>query len=447
MVSRRSVSGLRAWKDRLKFLALSAIAIGILSVPARAQWVTAYYINTSIPVSQVPWSKATHVVDMGMVPDGSGNISGIAGSDADAFVSAAHAAGVKALMNIFDNGSNLSAFGSSITNNLSGFVGNISSFVNAHNYDGVDVDWEGGNFSGGDVQNYINFLNALRSALGPNKTISMSVYISGGLGTVVQTANSAINQVNTMCYDMDQFNSDIYYNMSLYLAAGDNTHNSCASIAGFFANYISKAKIGLGVPFYGRVWNGCANSSCSDGLHSLGQTWASESNNYITYASLVGSSYWSYPHVYDSAHAASYISIDLSGASSDRFISFTDSNQINATAQYMRAQGYGGIMEYEVEYDLIPGQSGDAMHPLATAVWSAVFGTSTPTPTPTPSPSAPVVSSGSPTGTLAASTTQATMSVATNQAATCKYATPRARRIPRCRIPSPLPAERRTPLP
>jgi hypothetical protein len=51
--------------------------------------------------------------------------------------------------------------------------------------------------------------------------------------------------------------------------------------------------------------------------------------------------------------------------------------------------------------------------------------TPTPTPTPTPPPDTtpPTISSGSPSGTLSAGTTQTTMSVSTNENATCKYST------------------------
>lgn len=398
------------------------IALAFFCVAARAQWVTAYYINTSIPVNQIPWSKATHVIDLGLSPtDSVGDLGGIAGSDADAFTSAAHAAGVKALVCVRDADGNIGLFGQAITSNLNGFVGNIVNFVNTHNYDGVDLDWEAGNFNGGDNVNYINLINALRSALGSSRTITMSIYWNYGLANVVQNTNSAVNQYNVMCYDMDQWNSDIYYNLATYLAPGDTVHNSCSLQAGNFTGYAPAAKIGLGIPFYGRVWNGCADSGCSDGLHSLGQTWASQTNNPISYASLVASSYWSLPHSWDSTRGASYISLDQSGASNDRFISYTDSQQINSMVQLMKSGGYGGVMEYEIEYDLMPGQTGDAMHPLATAVWSAIGGATTTPPPPTNS--APVVSSGSPTGTLASTTTSTTMTVATNENATCKYAT------------------------
>ena len=50
-------------------------------------------------------------------------------------------------------------------------------------------------------------------------------------------------------------------------------------------------------------------------------------------------------------------------------------------------------------------------------------GTPTPTPTPPPDTTPPTISNGSPTGTLSAGTTQTTISLTTNENATCKYST------------------------
>src|SRR5581483_9153060 len=125
MFSRSTSSGLTARKTAFHSVLFGALALGCMSFPANAQWVTAYYVNTSISVNDIPWSKATHVVDLGMSPaDTSGTLTGILGSDADAFTSAAHAAGKKALLCVRDRDGNISLFGQVLSSNLNGFVGN-----------------------------------------------------------------------------------------------------------------------------------------------------------------------------------------------------------------------------------------------------------------------------------------------------------------------------------
>jgi GH18 family chitinase len=400
-----------------------ALAILLLGTPAKAQmWISGYYVDTTLNMSDIPWSKLTHAIHFQMHPlDGSGNIFGIPAGDADAFTSAAHASGVKALLCLGDSNGSTSNMRASISNNLNGFVSNLVNFINAHNYDGIDLDWEAGSYrTNPDQANYINLINALRSSLGPNKAVTMAVYWNNGLENVTQATYTKLDQVNIMCYDMDQWISWTFYNAANLPAPGDTQNSSCGAQAAQFAQYIPAAKIGLGIPFYGRVTSGCADSACSDGLHDPMQSWSgSPSLSAIRYASLITSSYWSSPHSWDSVRGASYISINQPGSANDRFISYTDSQQINALVQLAKSRGYGGVMEYEVEQDFMPSQSGDARHPLSAATYSAVFGTQAPPPV----NSGPIVSSGSPTGALSAGTTQTTMSVVTNVKATCKYAT------------------------
>lgn len=393
------------------------------SIASAQNWITGYYVDTAIYVSDIPWSKLTHTIHFKAYPgDATGVLAGIPGSNADTFTAAAHAGGNKALLCVADNNSNQSAFRSALTNNLTGFVNNIVTFVNAHNYDGVDLDWETGSYGGTDGTLYINLINALKSALGPNKIVTIAVYWNNGLERVVQSAASSISQVNVMCYDMDQWLNGTFYNEALYPVAGDSTHTSCSAEAAQFASYISPAKIGMGIAAYGRVWSGCSNTSCSDGLYTALQTWSGTPNqSTITYGNLVGSSYWSNPQSWDSTRGASYISINQSGAANDKFISFTGPQQINEIVKVGKNAGYGGYMLFTVDYDVVSSASGDARHPLASAAYSAVFGSGGGT-TP-PVNSAPVISGGLPTGTLSATTNQSTLQVTTNENATCKYST------------------------
>ncbi len=253
---------------------------------------------------------------------------------------------------------------------------NLVNFVNTHNYDGVDLDWEAGDFNNFIDQNaYINLIMALRDRLGTAKTISMSVYWQIGLVTVAQRNVANLDQVNVLCYDMDQFNSDTYFNSATYSAPGDSSHNSCAVMTSNVGSSIPAAKIGVGIPFYGRIWTGCVDFLCSDGLHDPLQVWwGTPTQHSLHYNDMVNGPYWTLPHHWDADRAASFISVDDGGPSNEHFISYTDEQQIASFVQLMLARGYGGIMEYELEYDFLPAQSGDARHPLAAAVYSSIVG-------------------------------------------------------------------------
>jgi GH18 family chitinase len=359
----------------LAFFFLASLPLGIT---AEAQpWITAYYTDGSMNLTDIPWSKVTHVVHMSTSPsDAAGGITAIDPASADAFTAAAHQGGAKALLCVRDNNSYITLFSTVLRNNLHGFADNIASFALAHNYDGVDLDWEAGNYDGPiDQNNYVNLILAMRASLGPGKVISMSVYWDQGLATVVQTAAASLDQVNVMCYDMDQHNQDLYFNTATYTATGDFTHDSCAAQTARFEPYIAASKIGVGIPFYGRIWSGCSNFLCSDGLHDpLQAWWGNPTQKSLHFHDLVSSQYWSLPHSWDGSRSSSYISVDQAGAGNDRFITYTDGPQINAMVQLMKSRGYGGVMEYELEYEFIAGASGDAQHPLTSAVYTAVFG-------------------------------------------------------------------------
>src|SRR5436309_9042375 len=201
---------------------LLALLLPAAHADAQQMWISGYYVDTTLNMSDIPWSKLTHAIHFQMHPaDGAGNIFGIPGGNADAFTSSAHAAGVKALLSLGDSNGSTGLFSSSVTNNLNGFVGNVVNFVNAHHYDGVDMDWEGGNYRSADLNNYIILINALRNALG-SKPLTMSVYWHGGLEQVVQATYSKLDQINIMCYDMDQWISYSFYNSANFLAPGDS---------------------------------------------------------------------------------------------------------------------------------------------------------------------------------------------------------------------------------
>ncbi len=353
------------------FLAV-CLAFGV-SATAQA-WITGYYVDTTLNMTDIPWSKMTHVIHFKTYPTGSsGNIAGIPGGNADEFTATAHVAGVKAILSVADNNSNPSAFSAALANNFNNFVHNVVHFVEAHHYDGVDLDWETSSYGAGttDGANYIRFIKALRAAL-PGKVISIAVYWNNGLENVTGSAHSELSQVNIMCYDMDQWLSHTYHNDALYRPAGDTTNTSCQAEAAQFARHVPAAKIGLGIPLYGRIWSGCSNSSCSDGLHQPMQKWSgTPSQTTIYYKDLLNSPYWS-SRVWDSARGATYISINDSGAGNDKFITYTSEHQIREIVKMGKSAGYGGYMLFEVEYDFVSSASGDARHPLVNATHKAV---------------------------------------------------------------------------
>lgn len=364
-----------------------------------------YFRHTNTqPVSAIPWSKYTHVIQFVLWPTYNGT-TGACGLDVNSysiaadgpqFVAGAHANGVKALIGITE-GPNAGASGKSAMQtctdpaHIGQFVSTIAAYVNNNNYDGFDIDWEGGIIS----SQYADFIQRLRAAIPRPKLLTAAVVWNERSMFAQQQGN--LDQINYMNYDnyiftvSGNYSSTTVYNSSLYNASesqwvtAENEFYYMVTSAG-----ISPAKMGLGIPFYGRVIKGClsgygTNGSCSRGVTGPNQTWASSgfgngnSAGAISYPDLLRSTYWSNGnYVWDAAHGAEYISYDSSDATQDAFVSFTGPAQIREAVNFVKAKGYGGVMTFEAVNEYDGSASGDSRYPLSTALYNAMGGSTAP---------------------------------------------------------------------
>ena len=396
---------------KLKSLKIAAAAF-LLSGALHAQWIAGYYEsqNGVEPVSSIPWNKYTEVIHFAASTDGSGGVilHWLSQSEIQQLVAAGHQAGKKVIVCIQDNGSNLNAFSSSTApGTINTFVNNIASFVNSNGYDGVDIDWEQ-NINGTQLA---QLFQLLRSALGSGKVISAAMNNETSEIQAASSAASYVDQFNVMCYDMDTpGNGYSWYNDAL-LQNGNSSVMTCDWRVNPFLNAgVPASKIGIGLPFYGRRWQGVTKALVNGNF----------STSTVLYNQLVtDSTRWQSQYQnYDSGYKSNYLSI----ASMNEFDSYTGTQTIQDAASWIKSKGFGGAMTFSLYYEFLSGQSGDAQYPLSAALYSALGGGSSSSSS-SPTVAGPVVSGGSPTGSLASSTTQTTMSVLTNENATCKYAT------------------------
>ncbi|MBV9082415.1 MAG: glycoside hydrolase family 18 protein, partial [Acidobacteriaceae bacterium] len=378
------------------------ILLGI--VPAcSAAWRTGYYFqpgSSTLPISAIPFSKYTHIIHYGTEPTNNCGIDATSYSisaNAAAFISAAHANGVKALVSMVDN------TGGSIMNNcttsstISGFVSTIANFVNSYGYDGFDLDWEGS------INNsqYQQFIGALRRAM-PDKVLTVA---SGwNQRYVLAQVQADIDQINCGTYDADtgtvagQWRTDTAYNSALY--QGSNTDWITADAIYYYMVRdagIASTKIGIGMPFYARIKQGCmagylSGSTCSRDVSDPGQRYASgdattNPRTAINYNQLISSAYWtSGTRVWDATHGAQYIRYEPGNPVQNAFIPYTGVEQMQEAVRYILAANLGGIMTYDLSGEYLSNQTGDARYPLSTAIYQAMTSGSTGGGTPPPPP-------------------------------------------------------------
>ena len=374
------------------------------SVGLYGQWITGFYAaqNGILPISGIPWNMYTHIIHFAAAPNSDGSVAlhYLTAAEIGAIM-ASRPEGKKVIVAIKDNDSDLSAFPAATSpGTIATFVDNVVNFVNASGYDGVDLDWE----ANVNVTQCQDLLKRLRSAM-PTKAVLMDAGNWGGLEKVAAGAASAIDQVNVMCYDMDNPSVGYSWFNDALLQNGDPSLMTCDWRVRSLTNAgLAPSKIGIGIPYYGRRWPGVTQPLVAG---SFNPSW-------FRYADLVtdGTRWQPENKFHDSGHQANYLSIP----SLNEFDSYNGVEFIQDAVAWQKTQGFGGFMTFTVDYEYLPDQTGDAQYPLSATLHNAVFGAS-------PPQSGPQLSSGSPIGTLNTSTTSTTLSVVSNVNATCRYAT------------------------
>lgn len=339
----------------------------LFSVSLSAQWITGVYAaqNGIEPVSGIPWSKYTHVTHFAAAPgvDGNGNANGTVDlhyltlTEIRQLISS-RPSGKKVVVCIKDNDGYLSAFPQSTTPAMIGaFVGNIAKFVSSNGYDGVDIDWE----ANVNVGQYTQLLSQLRAAM-PGAVIMADMGNWSNLQNVAKASQSNVDQINVMCYDMDVgigypwFNSALFQDGNPWLATCD------WRVAAFTNAGVVPAKLSVGLPFYGRKWEGIVRAQISASPSVTSST--------VFYNQLVTDSLRWQPQYqfYDPSHHANYLSI----APLDEFISYTGPQELQDAVTWIKLKGFGGIMTFSLYYEYLAGETGDAQYPLSTTVFNAM---------------------------------------------------------------------------
>jgi chitinase len=311
------------------------------------------------PVSAIPWGSYTHLVYFAATTDGLGNVvpNWGASSEPAQFI-ASRPPGKKALLSINDNNGNWNAFwGSTAPATIQTFATNIAAYLAANGYDGVDIDWE----QNINASQYAQLFQQLRVAM-PSGIITTDVNGTGGSLPAAAVAWPFIDQINIMCYDMDTpGNGFSWYNDALFQALNTAVTACDARTNQFLAANIPPAKIGIGMPFYGRRWTGVTQAL----VPGYFQAWAVPYNWLVT-----DPLRWQQPYqFYDNTYGAQYLSI----ASLDEFDTYTGAQQIGNITAWIHTMGFGGAMAYSLHYEYLPDLAGSAQYPLTTALFEALF--------------------------------------------------------------------------
>ena len=323
-------------------------------------WVTAYYPvwvqAGGMSPDKIDFSAITHLVHFSITPRADGTIEDTVHGTANAITPAqsadvvprAHKAGDKVLVCLGGAGSG-PAISAAIAGPVRGaFIQNLIGFIKTRGYDGIDVDMEP--ILPADELNFVLFVRELHAAMkSVNPKWLLTFPASGEPGDQPKLAaelQDDFDQINIQTYDLSGTweGWKTWYNGSLYegktLLTATRPYPSVDEKVGYYlAAGVPKAKLGLGIAFYGCVWNG-ANGPA--------QPIQGVTMNNLAYSAILdqydkpGAYHW------DALAHAPYFSVGTATDPARKFVSYDDARLAREKVLYARTHGLGGVIIWEL---------------------------------------------------------------------------------------------------
>lgn len=363
----------------------------IASPACAAFWTTGYYLGweqAAMPATNLDFTTLTHIIHFSVVPAANGtldtNANTISSANADALVAAAHAAGRKVLICVGGSASENLFQAATSAATLPVFLNQITNFVAAHGYDGVDLDWEP--LPSTDAQQYTNLVTRLRSEL---NCFAQPKLLTAAVGAYPPYGDSAsadylmfarlqaqLDQINLMTYDLSGpydgwvtwFNSPIFDGGYHFPSNGHLLPSVDGAVSNFLANGMAPAKLGLGLAFYGYLWTGGSGTS-SVCITQPRQSWTNAPTaTAIRYSDIMANYYQSNLYRWDTNAQAAYLGITNRIPTNNIFISYDDQRTCQAKVSYARNHALGGVMIWELAQDHQGTQPGPLLGALKMAL-------------------------------------------------------------------------------
>lgn len=261
----------------LVFLATAALpALGSPAASSKVAtaWYAGWHSTTGFALSNVTWSKYTHLTYAFAETTSDVTVLDLSGSNPGLlpeFVSMAHQNGVKALVSIGGwTGSRFWSSNVATASKRAAFVKTITDFAKKYNLDGVDFDWEYPNSQGigcnaislSDTANFLAFVQLLR-ADPAGKTLILSAATAtvpfmdanGKPSTSVAGFSKALDFIAVMNYDIwGPWSPTVGPNAPLddsCAAASNQAGSAVSAVKKWVKAGIPSNQLVLGVPGYG----------------------------------------------------------------------------------------------------------------------------------------------------------------------------------------------------
>lgn len=264
----------------------------------------------------------------------------------------AHAHGVRVVLAIGGWGVDGFSQACSTAESRTTFIDSIMETIQKNRFDGIDIDWEYPTSTAGgliaaspyDKNNLTAFMQSLKVAMNeydPSLILSMAVaagtYAASNYYNI-SALGSVIDYLHIMTYDMINYSTyTTTHHTNLYPSA-NSTFSVSQAVETYFTQGMPKAKIVVGVAFYGHVFK--TTSAGTNGINATsGKTGKTTARyQYIVTNYLNNPLYTKYT---DPVAMASWL------YGEDTFISYDDPESIAKKCEYVLSEELAGLMVWE----------------------------------------------------------------------------------------------------
>ena len=336
-------------------------------------WSLGYYASwhpEQYPVAEIEWAGLTHIAMAFYTPQADGSLTLMGGDPqvAQAVVTAAHANGVKAIASIGGADSGTSFRQATASGTISAFVVNLVGLMDTPGYDGIDIDWEP--LETTDEPVAIDVANRVRAAR-PGAIMTVAIgYVNPNVSTDVSGypgIAAVYDQLNIMSYGMagawQGWNS--WHDSPLYQTDPATPLSIDSTVGIYAAAGVPKAKLGVGIGFFGL----CYSAPVTGPDQPLNGATILASDGTMSYTNIMGLYYDASARQWDSLARVPYLSFASAHAPDGcTYISYDDEQSIGEKGTYVKAQGLGGVMQWEINEGYLPSAPAGQRSPLLSAI-------------------------------------------------------------------------------
>jgi chitinase len=321
------------------------------------RWVMGYYVGYQrnlMPADEIEWGAMTHIVVGPVNPNRDGtldtsfDINDAAGPKmAKDLAAKAKAHGVVPLLMIGGAGEH-DHFCAAAQHHLRALIGNLVSTMRAFGFRGLDLDWEPIDPSD---QKYVKALvNGLRDKL-PNAVLTMPVMwvtknfpqVPSFYGTIARR----LDRISIMTYGMSgPWEGWQTWHSSALTGATSKTPSAVdLNVASFAEAGVPKAKLGVGIGFYGTCWTGGVTGP----RQAVGGATVSADDNAMSYTAIMADYFQQKAYHYDTKAKAPYLGFSSPrGPQNCTYISYENARSIKAKARWARSRGLGSLIVWTI---------------------------------------------------------------------------------------------------